>query len=62
MLRQLTDEGTHRLPATLKPSFRDLAAKVIRLGSVTKAFTDMLDLETITLSPTCEGRITRINE
>ena len=62
LLRQLTEENvTHRLPATLKKSFRDVAKNIITIGSITKAFRDIEELETITLSPRVEGRIIRTN-
>ena len=50
---------THRLPATLKKSFRDVAKNIITIGSVTKAFRDIQELETTTLAPKVEGRIIR---
>ena len=60
MLRQLTEEqGTHRLPATLKRSFRDVARNVVTIGSVTRAFRDIQELEVTTLAPKIEGRIIR---
>ena len=60
VLRQLSEEqSTHRLPATLKRSFRDVAQNIITIGSVTKAFKDMQELEVTALAPKNEGRITR---
>ena len=60
MLRQLTEEQvTHRLPATLKKSFRDVARNVVTIGSVTRAFRDIQELEVTTLAPKIEGRIIR---
>ena len=60
LLRQLSEESpAHRLPATLKKSFRDVAKHIITIGSVTKAFKDIQELETTTLAPKVEGRIIR---
>ena len=60
LLRALSEEhGTHRLPATIKRSFKDVARNVITIGSVTKAFSDMQELEVTTLAPKIEGRIIR---
>ena len=62
LLRQLTEENvTHRLPATLKRSFKDVAKNIITIGSITKAFRDIEELDTTTLAPKVEGRIINTN-
>ena len=55
LLRQLTDDGTHHLPAHIPESFREAAAKQNR-PKLSKQAT-IADLEQTRLAPKVEGRI-----
>ena len=61
LLRQLTQEQrTNHLPAIVQDNFRKVAIHILTVGTATKAFRNIKDLEVTTLAPKIEGRITRI--
>ena len=57
----IQEQNTTRLPTTLNTSFQKQETNMITLGSITKTFKNIQELESIYLAPKVESRITRKN-